>query len=400
MNSGICPPRVALIGVTGYGAIYVKLLRERRLKGDFSLAAALVINRSLPAASEAARELESWGTRVHEDAESFFAQERGKIDLCLIPAGIAWHARLSVAALRAGMNVLVEKPLAGCLADVEAMRAAERETGRWIAVGFQDLYCNVARSLRAEVMSGALGAIRQVAGMGLWPRPLAYYERNDWAGRLRAHGTGVLDSPLNNAFAHFVALGLYFTSNRWAKGSDIQFDETELLRANEIESFDTAVVRASGGGVRYWFGYSHATRETQDPELVIEGARGRMRWVYDKGVEWQEAGKEPVRIPMPDIFAIRHEMLDAVIARLRSPLAWICDTAVAGLHTEFICKLHSSAAVREFPPELVTRGDIGSDGIGVVVEGLGQALLKAYAKRSSLASTGFEVAFRNYSEAR
>lgn len=399
MNSGAFAPRVALIGVTGYGALYVKLLRECRLRGDFTLTAALVINRSQPAAAEAARELEAWGTRLHEDAESFFALERGKIDLCLIPAGIAWHARLSVAALRAGMNVLVEKPLAGCMEDVEAMRAAERETGRWIAVGFQDLYCGVAQSLRAEIMSGGLGTIRQVAGVGLWPRPLAYYERNGWAGRLRSDGAGVLDSPLNNAFAHFVTLGLYFTSNRWAKVSDIHLEQAELFRANDIETFDTAVVRASGGGVRYWFGYSHATRETLEPELVMEGSRGRMRWVYNGEVEWQEHGKDKVKFPLPDIFAIRHEMLSAVVRRLQGPGPWICDTAVAGLHTEFICKLHANAEARDFPSELVTRSNSEAGGPGVVVEGLGQALLRAYEARSNLREEGFGVTIRSFSEA-
>ena len=54
-----------------------------------------------------------------------------------------------------------------------------------------------------------------------FPRPLSYFKRNDWAGHLRTPaGEDVLDSPLNNATAHYLhnmlyvlgAIGLFFSA--------------------------------------------------------------------------------------------------------------------------------------------------------------------------------------------
>ena len=70
----------------------------------------------------------------------------------------------------------------------------------------------------------------------------------------------MLDSPLNNAFGHFVMLSLLFSG---AQPDEIvpSTEGVELWRAHAIESFDTAVVTLrTRGGVRLWFGASHVSR--------------------------------------------------------------------------------------------------------------------------------------------
>jgi hypothetical protein len=56
---------------------------------------------------------------------------------------------------------------------------------------------------------------------------------------------------------------------------------------------------------------------------------------------------------MPDAFACRHEMLRAVLARIRERHTAVCDTNFAEKHTAFICDLHAFAEVEAFPPNLV-----------------------------------------------
>ena len=383
-------PRVALIGVTGYAGIYVEMLRPFVKQGEIELVAAVVINRGDPAAAAAGVELASWGARIYDSNEAFFAGETGRAELCLIPTGIAWHARLTIAALRAGMHVLVEKPLAGSRVDAAAIRRAELATGRWVAVGFQDIYSEAAEQLRSELAFGVLGPVTAVAAFGLWPRPVAYYTRNHWAGRLRADGADVLDSPLNNAFAHFVNLALYFADWNGENEKPTTFREAELWRANSIETFDTAVVRGRlGNGVRFWFGFSHATEDLHDPEIVITGTRGEVRWQHEKHYELVTDTGEFKRVSMPDAFACRHRMLQAVLERLRRPGAPICDTRVAARHTAFICDLHAVAQARDVPAHLV-ESDPVSDGSAarLTVSGLGAAMRRAFDGRGTLAATG------------
>jgi predicted dehydrogenase len=348
------PPRIALIGVSGYARIYCDLVREWHDRGALQPAAAVIINPGDEAAVVA--DLSARGTRVYDSCEAMFAAEAGRIDLCLIPTGIAWHTRMSVAALRAGMQVLVEKPLAGSLADVAAIRAAERETGRWVAVGFQDLYADQARWLKDRIVQGAIGRLRAVGLVGLWPRPRSYYARNHWAGRLAADGAAVLDSPLNNAFAHFVNLGLFFAGSTPATSARPQVVAADLGRAHAIESFDTAIVRAhaSAEQVDFWMGVSHACRETRPPAIHLVGTAGRAEWHHEGHCRLLPTNGSPESIALPDVQATRRAMFAAVLARLHRSDVRICDTATAEAHTALVEAVHAAGTIRPIPAERIT----------------------------------------------
>jgi len=88
--------RAVLVGISGYGRIHLGLARAAQPLG-LDLVAAVVINRDEEPA-EVAR-LEREGCRIYSDYESMLRAERGRAELCLIPTGIAWHERMTVAAL-------------------------------------------------------------------------------------------------------------------------------------------------------------------------------------------------------------------------------------------------------------------------------------------------------------
>jgi len=202
------PARVALIGVSGYGSIHLQLARASQARGEIKLVAATIINPEEEASTVA--ELRAQGTEIFNDYREMLRRHENRLDLCLIPTGIHWHARMTIAALEAGANVLVEKPLAGSSAEVEEIRRVERRRGRFVAVGFQDIYEPGTIWLKDELRRGVIGELKSVRFLGVWPRPREYFTRNDWAGRLNADGAAVMDSPLNNAFAHFVMLSFFF----------------------------------------------------------------------------------------------------------------------------------------------------------------------------------------------
>ncbi|MCC6416053.1 MAG: Gfo/Idh/MocA family oxidoreductase, partial [Opitutaceae bacterium] len=144
---------MALIGVSGYARIYLQLIRESLARSEIKLVAAVVINAQEEAAIVA--ELTGLGGAIYGDYRTMLAEERGRIDLCMIPTGIHWHAEMTIAALRAGANVLVEKPLAATLADAEAIARASSESGKFVAVGFQDYYESATQWLKQRVHDGA-----------------------------------------------------------------------------------------------------------------------------------------------------------------------------------------------------------------------------------------------------
>jgi predicted dehydrogenase len=382
-------PRVALIGVTGYATIYLALAQAAHARGEINLCAAVIINPAEVPATEA--ELRARGCGIYRDYEEMLRAEAGRLELCLIPTGIPWHARMTLAALRAGAHVLVEKPLAGSLAEVAAIRAAEKATGRFVAVGFQDIYSPVNRWLKDQLCAGVIGPIHAVRFLGLWPRPAAYFTRNPWAGRLHADGTQVLDSPLNNAFAHFVNLSLYFAGPTRDEAAEVRIESGELLRAHAIESFDTSVVRArSPEGIAFWFGATHTCREVCEPEIYIEGRAGRIEWKHERScIVHGGDGRREERV-LPNSHANRQSMFDAVLARLRQPDTFVCSTALAERHTAFVEAVHASTPVQAVPPELISWQEPARGTAPVpVVNGLETALYRALASQSLLRDTGF-----------
>lgn len=380
------PARVAIIGVSGYGSIHLQLARESRERHEVEITAAAIINPQDEAANIA--ELRGHGTEIFTDYREMLRAHAGRIDLCLIPTGIHWHARMTIAALKAGANVLVEKPLAGSLAEVEEVRLAEQCTGRFVAVGFQDFYEPGTAWLKQEIDRGVVGDIASVRFLGVWPRSRGYFTRNNWAGRLRVDGVPVMDSPLNNAFAHFVMLSLYFVG-----GDTLTLEDAELLRAHDIESFDTAVVRSrTGRGVRLWFGTSHACQETVEPEILITGSRGEAGWRYESEAWWRAADGTAARRPLLDITGARRAMFAAALRRLQDPAVPVCTSELAGRHTALIESIHRQAHIGTVPAAGVNWS--GANGFASQVpdiRGLGEALRRSYLAEQSLAEGGFKA---------
>ncbi|HVU18564.1 MAG TPA: Gfo/Idh/MocA family oxidoreductase [Candidatus Didemnitutus sp.] len=382
-------PRLALIGISGYGRIHLQLARECRDRGEADIVAATVINPAEETENIAA--LRADGCTVFSDFREMLREFRGRIDLCLIPTGIHWHARMTIAALEAGANVLVEKPLAASTAEVVAIRSAEAKSGRFVAVGFQDFYEPGTAWLRSELQRGAIGTIRSVRFLGLWPRHRAYFTRNDWAGRLQRDGVPVLDSPLNNAFSHFAMLSLYFAAAPGAPAARATLDGVELFRAHAIDSFDTCVVTAhTADGTRLWFGASHAGGETIEPEIDIVGTKGTACWRYESEAWWRATDGTSARQPLLDAPGARRAMMEAALQRLQDRNVPICTSEMAGSLAALVESVHHSAPIQSIPVPLVQWRDLNGLADAVPeVAGMIESLRRAFRSEKSLAAEGF-----------
>lgn len=114
------------------------------------------------------------------------------------------RAGLAVSAMRAGKDVMVDKPGATTLAEVEAIEAAMRDTGRLFSICFSERFvvraCEVASRLVAE---GAIGRVVQTTGLGPHRlnraiRPPWFFDRTAFGGILVDIGSHQIDQ-----FLHF-----------------------------------------------------------------------------------------------------------------------------------------------------------------------------------------------------
>lgn len=340
-------PRVALIGVSGYAKRHLDFLLSAHRAGTLLLQAAVAINPGEEI--EQCRDLASVACPVHGDYMELLQVHRGKIDLCVIPTPIHHHGAMTLAALHAGANVLVEKPLTAEPGMLEKIQQAEQQSGRFVAIGFQDIYAEGTLTLKRMLGEGQVGQLVSLKACGLWPRNDAYYRRNNWAGRLRAGGVEVLDSPLNNAFAHHLNLMLFLAGPAFDESAAVTNIEAELFRARVIETFDTAAIRVqTSPGARLLMLASHSSREVWSPEVMIECTAGRAHWTLGGSLEIFDRDHALLaRFAARDEAQAMQHMYGCVLRRLHDRNEFVCSTQIAARHVECIALLHRTASIHE-----------------------------------------------------
>jgi predicted dehydrogenase len=342
----------AIIGISHYARHHLLMAMEQALQGRLRLVAAVVINLNQEAFFCA--RLRSLGCAIFESTDAMWAVWAGRLDLCFIPTGIYLHAEMTLRALRAGASVLVEKPLATSVAEADAIMKAERETGRFVAVGFQDLYTETTWEIKRLLLEETIGRLRSIAIVGMWPRTTNYYTRNEWAGRLTHNGSLVLDSPVNNAFAHFLNLALFWAGPNLESSARVGRVEAELYRAQPIESFDTCCVRAQlGSSTELRFYATHSCVDDRVPRMSIEGSRGGIEWVQESHYDLISPTGTRTRHPIPAKFETKLMMADAILARFDNPQARICGTAIAREHIRLVEAIHAAAPIVDVPVEYI-----------------------------------------------
>jgi predicted dehydrogenase len=115
------------------------------------------------------------------------------VDAVLIATPHFSHPDIGIAALAAGLHVLVEKPIAVHRADAERLIAAHRNPRQVFSVMFNQRTDPYYQAIRRLVRGGDLGAVRRVNWtITNWFRTEAYYRMGSWRATWRGEGGGVL----------------------------------------------------------------------------------------------------------------------------------------------------------------------------------------------------------------
>jgi predicted dehydrogenase len=147
------PVRVAVIGAGYWGPNLVRNLSEAPgadpvAVADLSLERLEAINKRFPAVST---------TTNYRDLF-----DDPSIDAVCIATPVGTHRRLSEEAFAAGKHVFVEKPMAGTIADSEAIIRAGERAGRTLMVGHTFVYNPAVTNVRERIVRGDLGKIYYV----------------------------------------------------------------------------------------------------------------------------------------------------------------------------------------------------------------------------------------------
>lgn len=192
------------------------------------------------------------------------------------------HHEMALAALRAGKDVMLEKPLALNYAEATDIIRETRKSGRVVCVGMQRRYSKSESQIRQIVESGRIGAVKFIN----------YEEyRNDWNPR-----TSMVTDPKTGRRVSWRLLASASGS------SELEFSIHALALVTSIVNSPVVRLSASGGVVYY------RDRDTRDLSSTLadfaNGARlnysftcfsraagGKLLIVGDRGVIRRDGGK-------------------------------------------------------------------------------------------------------------
>lgn len=102
------------------------------------------------------------------------------------------HVDAAIACLEAGVNVILEKPVAHTTADAERLIVASEASSAKLGICLQNRYNAPVQAAREIIDSGELGKILGATSTVMWTRIPSYYTARPWRGRWDQAGGGLL----------------------------------------------------------------------------------------------------------------------------------------------------------------------------------------------------------------
>lgn len=347
------PVRVAVAGLGGYAHQIIQLIREQGPTTTPAVALVAACDPAMEDHAEWADELRASGVDIYPDYHEMLAA--GGFDAVWLPVPIDLHVPFTEAALAAGKAVMVEKPVAGTIDEVDQMIAARDRAGGKVLVGFQDVYDPTILTLKRRLLGGEFGRVSHASVRACWPRDSAYFQRAAWAGKTKRGDSWVLDSPVNNAVAHFVNLVLYLLGETEADSATPTHLAAELYRAASIENYDTASLRLTlPGDVEFIVLLTHACEQRVGPIIEIHAERGHVEWEWDGMVirPGPPEGDTPPEPTVPRDKNLRRHILRgfaAYVAGVDTPDLGVATLEVARAHAVVVSAASQATAVTAVP---------------------------------------------------
>lgn len=204
------------------------------------------------------------GARVYADAVEMLAAE--KLDVVSVATPPDTHAPLAIQALTAGVNTLVEKPMAPSLEECDAMLAAAEASGATLGVIAQNRFRDDMATLKEALDSGLIGSLSHAQVNSVWSRSRPYYDLW-WRGTWASEGGGC---TLNHAI-HHIDLTLWLLGRPQAVTAvlaNAQHDNAE------VEDLSVAVWQYERGLAELTSSVVHHGEEQQS--IVIQGQHARV----------------------------------------------------------------------------------------------------------------------------
>ncbi len=204
----------------------------------------------------------------------------GLCDAVLIATPHYFHAPIAIAAMKAGLHVLTEKPIAVRTSQADKMVATAKRKKLKLAVMFQRRTTALWKKAREIIDSGALGKLIRTCMMTSWYRTQSYYDASGWRGTWSGEGGGVLVNQAPHELDLLVWLG--------GRPSAVLGKAITRGHKLEVEDVATAILTYPNGAVGTLYASTY-----EFPEVDI------LQFVGDRGILEVRDGKMRLGVSAP-----------------------------------------------------------------------------------------------------
>ncbi|WP_026702285.1 Gfo/Idh/MocA family protein [Salibacterium aidingense] len=336
---------IVLVGIGGYGNHYLKELWNHAMFDSIQGVVDIA-----PENSNYYEEIKANNIPVYSSLESFY--QDCQADLAVISTPIHFHTGQTICALENGSNVLCEKPMTPSVEDAEQMIRLKKEKNKFVAIGFDWSFSDVIQKLKKDIAAGIFGKPLRMKTLVLWPRSENYYERASWAGKKYSReGTPIFDSVANNATSHFLHNMFYILGERPERSAALKTLTAELYRANNIETFDTCVLKGEmDGGTQVYYYATHAVTEELGPVYEYVFEKAVLSYVKNEEIlaEFQDGTQVSYGDPEKER---AHKLYHCIDAVQQQKTETVCGPEAALTHVQTIRALHESVPEAALFPE-------------------------------------------------
>lgn len=207
----------------------------------------------------------SEGIRRYYSFTEMYDKEKPELISIALPSGL--HAEAALEAIRRGINVIIEKPMAMSIEDADEIIRLSEELNVKVAACHQNRFNIAVQEMRAALEKGRFGKLSNAAITVRWGRGESYYKQADWRGKFESDG-----GTLMNQCIHGIDL------LRWMCGDELVrvYGATRRQYHPYIEAEDvgTAVFEFANGVIATVEGTVNVPDFDMEEHLTLIGSEG------------------------------------------------------------------------------------------------------------------------------
>ncbi len=277
-------------------------------------------------------------------------------DVAIICTPHPSHPQLTIDCLRAGLHVLVEKPVAVDVASADQMVKTAAQSNKIAAVNFQHRFRPVVERAKAFIDSGSLGDLSRVLVVENWMRTAAYYRSATWRGKWDSEGGGILMNQAPHTLdvlCHLVGLPIRLTGWVRTRFHKMECEDTAQAMfeyANDVPGYLTASTVEAGDPCRIQIVGDKAALEIFGERLTIRTFEPSQREhmtttndLFSAPASQIETADYPLNENLGNHYAVHADFLDAIRTG-RTPR---CTLQEAVMSLELANAIYHSSVTRQ-----------------------------------------------------